>query len=84
MGYFVYVIQSQQDKRLYKGLAKDISQRLKEHNSGKNFSTKPYQPWVLVYNREFYDLNQARKHEKYLKSGFGREFLKKYLENQSI
>jgi len=84
MGYTVYVIQSQVDKRLYKGLAKDIPQRLKEHNSGKNFSTKPYIPWVLVYSKEFVDLKEARNYEKYLKSGSGREFLKKYLENQRI
>jgi putative endonuclease len=84
MGYTVYVIQSDVDKRLYKGLAKDISQRLKEHNSSKNFSTKPYQPWVLVYSQEFDALNEARKYEKYLKSGIGREFLRKYLEDKSI
>ncbi|MBW6479417.1 MAG: GIY-YIG nuclease family protein [Bacteroidales bacterium] len=84
MSYFVYVIQSKIDQRLYKGLAKDISKRIKEHNSGKNFSTKPYIPWILVYSKEFDDLSEARKWEKFLKSGSGREFLKSYLKNMSI
>ena len=80
MGYIVYVIQSKVDQRLYKGLTQDITKRIKEHNSGKNFSTKPYSPWTLVYSKEFELLSEARKWEKYLKSGSGREFLKKHLE----
>ena len=84
MKYVVYVIQSQLDRRLYKGLTRDVSIRLKEHNSGKNFSTKPYTPWTLIYTKEFTDQTEARKWEKYLKSGSGREFLKRYLDEQSI
>ncbi|HSV77269.1 MAG TPA: GIY-YIG nuclease family protein [Bacteroidales bacterium] len=84
MSVSVYVIQSQLDYRLYKGLAKDIHLRLKEHNSGKNFSTKPYKPWTLVFSQEFDDLKEARRYEKYLKSGAGRKFLKMYLEKRKL
>jgi putative endonuclease len=80
MDYIVYVIQSQKDGRLYKGLTQDVELRLKEHNSGKNFSTKPYTPWLLVYSKSFTSLAEARKYEKYLKSGIGREYLKEFLK----
>ncbi len=74
--YYVYVIESQVDKRLYKGLTKDLNVRLSEHNQGKNKSTKPYKPWKLVYFETFETLMKAREREKYFKSGIGREFLK--------
>ncbi|WP_299763396.1 GIY-YIG nuclease family protein [uncultured Dokdonia sp.] len=77
--YFVYVLRSEVDGRLYKGLTQDIENRLREHNSGKMKSTKGYIPWVLVYQEKIETRVEARKREKYLKSGVGREFLKKYL-----
>ena len=78
--YFVYIIQSQNDKRLYKGVTKNIEQRLREHNIGKTKSTRPYKPWSLVYIEEFDNFDAARKRELYFKSGSGREFLKKQLD----
>jgi len=77
--YKVYVIQSQVDKRLYVGLSKKVSRRLKEHNQGSVFSTKGWRPWVLVYYEDAEDRIRARKREKFLKSGCGKEFLKSFL-----
>ena len=79
MAFIVYVIQSKVDGRLYKGLTSDVSIRLKEHNSGRNFSTSPYCPWELVYTKEFENRLEARIWEKYLKSGSGRKYLKKII-----
>ena len=76
MEYFVYVIQSIKDKRLYVGLSKDINTRLKDHNFGRVFSTKGYRPWKLVYKENVKDRKTARLREKYLKSGIGKEYLK--------
>ena len=78
--FVVYVIQSQKDSRLYKGFTSDIKKRLKEHNSGKSKSTKPYLPWVLVYSENVPNRIEARTREKYLKSGIGRDYLKKILK----
>jgi len=78
MVYTVYVIQSEIDNRLYKGMTEHMDIRLNEHNSGRNFSTSPYRPWKLIYTKEFTDSIEARKWEKYLKSGKGREMLKSY------
>ena len=77
--FFVYVIKSTVNNRLYKGLTTDLEKRIKEHNSGKTKSTSPYKPWVLVYFEKFDSRDEARKREKYLKSGIGREFLKNKL-----
>ena len=78
--YVVYVIQSQIDLRLYKGFTKDIENRLKEHNSGKTKSTKAFSPWVLVYSEKVSNRVEARKREKYLKSGIGRDYLNRILQ----
>ena len=32
--YYIYVLQSQKDKRYYTGFAVDLRKRLKEHNVG--------------------------------------------------
>jgi len=78
--YFVYVIKSKVDGRLYKGLSTDPENRLREHNTGKTKSTRPYKPWELVYTEEFDDIEEARKRELYLKSGIGREYLNNILD----
>lgn len=73
----VYSIFSVKNNRIYVGLSKDPLQRLREHNSGQTFSTKAYRPWSLFFIESgFHTLAQARKREKELKSGFGKEYLK--------
>lgn len=53
MEYFVYILESEIDGRLYKGQTSDIAKRIIEHNSGKTKSTKDYKPWKLVYLETF-------------------------------
>ncbi|MFK5857089.1 MAG: GIY-YIG nuclease family protein [Bacteroidota bacterium] len=79
--FFVYVLKSNIDNRLYKGLTTNLERRLKEHNSGKTKSTKPYRPWLLVYHEKFDSFEKARNRELYFKSGFGREYLKALLDS---
>ena len=79
MSYFVYVLKSDLDGRLYKGYTSRLEERIIEHNSGKTSSTKGYRPWRLVYHEIFEDEKDALVREKFLKSGFGREFLKEKL-----
>ena len=74
--FLVYVLYSINFDRTYTGMTKDLDRRIKEHNKGRNKSTKPYAPWKLVYQEVFDSRIEARKREKYLKSGNGREYLK--------
>ena len=77
MEYFVYVLKSIKDGRLYKGQTSNLNKRLKQHNRGENKSTKSFMPWELVYFEIFQTREEAVLREKYFKSGSGREFLKK-------
>jgi predicted GIY-YIG superfamily endonuclease len=72
----VYAIISEVNGDIYVGIAKDADQRLKEHNAGKNRYTKGLKPWKNLYRELQPDWEAARKREKYLKSGVGKEFLK--------
>lgn len=74
--FYVYVLESLKDGRLYKGLTQDITKRLKQHNNGENKSTKGFMPWRLIYQEVFETRLEAGAREKFLKSGIGREFLR--------
>ncbi|OGG98686.1 hypothetical protein A3E04_03495 [Candidatus Kuenenbacteria bacterium RIFCSPHIGHO2_12_FULL_42_14] len=64
---YVYLIQSIKTGQLYYGYTKDLKRRFLEHNQGKNFSTKPYAPYRLVYYEAYADEFDAKKRERQLK-----------------
>jgi putative endonuclease len=74
--FYVYAIRSVIKKYIYVGMTIDIERRIAEHNNGENRSTKAYKPFILIYKEELETRVEARKREKYLKSGVGKEFLK--------
>ena len=76
MKYIVYVIVSSENYR-YTGQTDNLSKRLKQHNSGISKWTKRGTNWIVVYKEELESRASARKREKYLKSGVGREYLDK-------
>ena len=73
----VYVLRSEIDGRYYVGMTSDIKKRIHEHNTGKTKSTKGYRPWKLLHLEDYPDIMTARKREKYLKSGYGKQWLKR-------
>jgi len=77
MPYFVYVIESAEGSR-YTGQTPDLERRLKEHNGGNSHSTKHGSSWRIVYHEQFGTRGEAMKREKYLKTGAGRDFLKRH------
>jgi putative endonuclease len=70
----VYVITGERGFR-YVGITANLSDRLKRHNRGATPSTKPYKPFRLIYEEKFPNYSDARKREKFFKSGAGRKFL---------
>ena len=78
-GYYVYAIVSIVNNRIYVGISHNVNERLKYHNLGKVFSTKGYRPWKLFYKEFIGSRVEARKREKFLKSGCGKEYLKSKL-----
>jgi putative endonuclease len=75
--WFAYAIRSVKDGWLYIGMASDVERRVKDHNAGYNRSTKSRRPFDLVYIEQCGSRADARTREKFLKSGIGRELLKK-------
>jgi putative endonuclease len=75
--YYTYVLRSKSDGKLYIGYSDDLVARMKKHNEGKVDATKSRLPLQLIYYEACLDQRKAILREKYLKSGFGRSFLKK-------
>lgn len=81
MNYFTYVLRSQKDGNLYIGYSGDPEKRLQEHNSGKTKSLVRRRPLVLIYKEKLSNELDARRRERFLKSGQGRKILKDILRN---
>ncbi|MBU1110532.1 GIY-YIG nuclease family protein [Patescibacteria group bacterium] len=77
--YYVYALKSRKKNYVYKGFAKNFSDRLKRHNSGREKTTKPYAPFDVLYVEKVENRNEARKRENFLKSEQGRKFLQKLM-----
>jgi putative endonuclease len=79
--FYVYILHSESDRRLYIGFSTDLRRRLKEHREGKAFATSFRGPWRLVYYEAYLEEEDALGREQYLKSGGGRHFLVKQLKH---
>ena len=79
--YYVYVLFSLKDRKLYTGYTKNLKIRLNEHLEGKAESTKNRRPIKLIYYEVYENKSDAEKREKYLKGGNGRAQLKIQLKN---
>ncbi len=78
--YYVYVLFSEYDKRLYIGYTDDVKRRFQEHQSGEVQSTQYRRPLKLIYFEGYCEQEDALGREKFLKSGSGHRYLKKQLK----
>jgi putative endonuclease len=74
--YYVYVLFSKKDKKLYVGLTNKLKRRKNEHDLGLVKSTCNRRPLALIYYEVYNNKTDAEKREKYLKGGNGRSQLK--------
>jgi len=79
--YWIYVLKSNTDGKLYVGSTSNLEKRLCYHNAGKVRSTKSRKPLKLVYKEPYDNMRDARKRENFLKSGQGRISLKSLIAN---
>jgi len=79
--YYTYLLQSEADKMFYTGYTKDLRKRLEEHNKGLVQSTKNRRPLKLIYYEGCLTQKDATQREKYLKSAWGKRYLKNRLKN---
>jgi putative endonuclease len=80
--FYVYILFSIKDKKLYIGYSENLKLRVSEHLKGKVRSTKDRLPLILIHYEAFTNKKDAKSREKFLKSGFGRSQLKKALQNR--
>jgi putative endonuclease len=82
MNYFyVYVLRSFKDQMLYVGFTKNLKGRVEAHNKGLVPSTKGRIPMELVYWEGCRNQSDATNREKYLKSSWGKRYIKNRLRN---
>ena len=80
MNYITYVLQSTLDKEFYVGYTTDLKKRINEHNTGKVNSTRYRKPLNLVYYELCFNRADALHREKYLKSSYGKRYIKNRLK----
>jgi len=73
MFYYIYVLKSLKDEKLYIGKTKDLRKRLEYHNKGLVKATKGRRPLKLVYYEAFTNKEKWQKQELFYKTGIGRE-----------
>ena len=78
---YVYVLQSKKDGELYTGCTKDIKARLILHNAKKITATKKRAPFTLIYYEAYINNKDAYNREKYMKTQYGRNYIKKVMCN---
>ncbi|MCR4334290.1 MAG: GIY-YIG nuclease family protein [Patescibacteria group bacterium] len=80
MSYFVYILYSLKDKKLYVGCTSDIKERLDRHNDGYVNATKYRRPLELIHTEQYANKAEAFNRERFLKSLWGARIKKKILQ----
>ena len=78
--YYIYILKLKNDS-LYIGFSKNIKERTLNHELGKSPYTSKFLPVKLIYSECYINKTDILAREKFLKSGRGREVIKKQLRN---
>lgn len=81
--YFVYVLQDKTTGRFYKGLCSNLENRIQEHIKGESWFGKIHKSLVLVHVDICKTRSEARRLEKFFKSGYGREAIRELYRIQA-
>ena len=69
MSFYVYVLKSKSKKPVtYVGYTKNLSKRIKLHNSGKGAKFTRGRTWKLIYKEIFQSKSKAISREYYIKN----------------
>ena len=82
MPFHTYILVSDEYYH-YTGHSSDLDIRLERHRQKTTHFTKRGTNWKIIYTKEFPTRAEAMKHEKWLKSGVGREWCKKNIAGWS-
>jgi putative endonuclease len=79
--FYTYVLRSKRDGEFYTGYTSNLKDRIEKHNRGQIESTKMRRPFELVYFEACPDEKDAIRREKYLKTSWGKRYIKSRLRN---
>ena len=79
--YYTYAIFDKINKDFYIGYTSDLKKRIEQHMAGFNLTTKKMPNPELVYYEACISKKDAEAREKQLKTGFGRGYIKKRLDD---
>ena len=79
--WYVYILQSKKDDGTYTGITNNLKRRIKMHNDKKVYSTQFRIPFELIYYEAHHNKYDAAAREKFLKTGWGRNWTKKTLKH---
>ncbi|OGI21249.1 MAG: excinuclease ABC subunit C [Candidatus Moranbacteria bacterium RIFCSPLOWO2_02_FULL_48_19] len=82
--FYVYILRSKKDTKLYVGFTQDLKRRISEHNGGSAESTKTRRPLELLCYEAYNHKEEAERREKYLKSSDGKKDLRKRLTKSLV
>ena len=74
--HYVYVLKSLKDEGIYVGRAGKLEHRLAEHAKGRVASTKNRRPLKFIYGEISNNIKDAAHREKYLKTAWGKRYLR--------
>jgi len=78
--FFTYVLFSLKDRKLYVGYSSNVFARFDQHRSGQVAATMNRRPLELIYYEAYQTDIEAKRRERYLKGGNGRETLKRQID----
>ncbi|HBM45786.1 MAG: hypothetical protein UT05_C0002G0056 [Parcubacteria group bacterium GW2011_GWF2_38_76] len=81
---YVYVLRSDKDGKMYTGYTNNLKFRFDSHNKGLVFSTKNRKPFKLIYFEGCLNQQDATRREKYLKTIYGKRFIKSRIKSYLI
>jgi len=79
--YYVYILKSLVDNNFYTGYTTNLKKRIQEHNDGLSKSTKNRRPFELIYFEGSKNIKDAIRREKYLKTTYGKRYIKNRIKN---
>ncbi len=81
MQYTVYIIYSESLNKYYTGSCEDLTNRIAQHNAGRNKSTKPGIPWMIKHSEVFNSLKEARAREAQIKKMKSRKYIESLISS---
>lgn len=77
--YYVYVLKSLKNDKIYVGRTDNLKRRIQEHKAGKTWTTKRFLPIKLIFCEAFLSKQDAIRRERYFKTSKGKSSLRQII-----